>query len=85
MKNKINKELFLQITILITCIIILITTQSKIFVQAQLNCPGPDFYGSTPSFQNAWSPNIDVIVKIDDRWNTSERAAIKAGLDGWEL
>jgi hypothetical protein len=84
MKNKINRQLFLQIIILITCLIVFITIQLNTPVQAQLSCPGPDFYGATPSFQNAWSPNIDVIVEIDDRWNPAERAAIKVGLDGWE-
>ncbi|HEX8197569.1 MAG TPA: hypothetical protein VF571_15345 [Pyrinomonadaceae bacterium] len=85
-----NKELFLQIAILIACLLALITSQSEIFVEAQTNCSGLRFSGETPDGQltgeeitNSWAENSNVIVKIDDEWNAEERKQIKDGIEKW--
>lgn len=90
MRSRMNKELFLQIAILLACLLALITSQSETFVEAQINCPGPLLVGETPSGEltgeeitNSWTENSDVIVKIDDEWNEEERKQIKDGIEKW--
>lgn len=92
MKNKINKKLFLQITILFSCLFVLTVIQSEIFVKAQTSCAaGPPFYGEIagdgypPGSQTtfSWAANSNVIVKIDDEWNEEERQQIQDGIEKW--
>jgi hypothetical protein len=90
-KNKINKELLLQLTILLTCLLAVMIIQSETFVKAQTNCSlGPPFYGETSgggvtndAIMISWAENSEVIVKIDDEWNEDERKQIADGIKLW--
>lgn len=84
--KRISAEFLLQIIILIVCFIIFIFSYSNISVKAQLesSCPVPEFMSSPPIFRDAWSPNTNAIVKIDNRWNSDERGAIEVGINEWE-
>lgn len=91
MRNKINKALFLQVFILLICLIALTNTYSEVFVKAQTNCSaGPLFFGEVAGngltgdeITYSWEENSNVTVKIDDQWNKLERNQIKDGIEKW--
>ena len=90
MKNNAYKELFLQIAILLVCLLTLITTQSEIFVKGQTTCTNPPFYSfenQPPSLAAAiahsWAENTSVKFTTDELFSDSDHDALKRGILKW--
>lgn len=63
MKNKINKELILQIVILIACMLVVAFQYSEGNALAQTSCSGPPTWGTPPTI-NAWPQGRTVSVVV---------------------
>lgn len=87
MKINSKLQLILQVGIAVTCLIMVFIVRSEIPVQAQ-GC-AVKFYNETPTnpmgdaIPGSWSPYNEVIVKIDGRWNSTERGLVENGIKNW--
>lgn len=87
MKNKLNKELILQIAILLICGLVLFITQSNIFVRAQTSCNIP-VYSETltePAEPHwyAWRQGTRVVVYIFERFDQTAFQKLGDGIQRW--
>jgi hypothetical protein len=80
MRNKFNKELFLQISIILVCLIILFFRFSTVSTQAQIPCNNePPLFDPLNPKKEAWAPGTieapnRISVEIFDTPNTTIKA-----------
>src|SRR5690349_6018282 len=77
-----HKHFLIQAVILIAWTLLIFATRDGVNVQAQITCPNLKHL-KEPLPGWSWRPNRTVVVRIDDGWEDTDRAAIQDGNLKW--
>ncbi|MDQ3798293.1 MAG: zinc-dependent metalloprotease [Acidobacteriota bacterium] len=83
MKNKINFEPLLQITIFLVCVLVLAANHSKIFVSAQTACLEPPLRSDDFPTDYAWLDGATISIKIAGPTTATDFQALDKGIRKW--
>lgn len=84
MKDKLNKELVLQVSIILACLIILAINFTIISANAQISCDNePPLANPTYPQKKAWLPGTSISVEIFDTPDSLDFEKIDNGIRDW--